>query len=67
MSRSKPKPVMIAVIGDDGCVRALGWPSGAQGGWSGLSPEERVAIRKYLDRMDATASVTAIRNQGDER
>jgi len=41
---------LIAVVGSDGVVIALGWPSGAQGGMSPLTEEEAVSMRAYLDR-----------------
>lgn len=47
---------LIAVVGTDGAVIALGWPSGAQGGMSPLMREEAAQIRAYLDRYLSSVS-----------
>lgn len=42
---------LVAIVGDDGAVIAVGWPSGAQGGMSALSRDEAKQFRAYLDRF----------------
>jgi hypothetical protein len=49
---------LIAIVGTDGAVIALGWPSGAQGGMSPLMEEEAVQMRAYLDRWLAARRAT---------
>jgi hypothetical protein len=50
---------LIAVVGTDGEVIALGWPSGAQGGLSPLTKEEALQMRAYLDRFLAVIGSTS--------
>ena len=42
---------LIAIIGADGEVIALGWPSGDEGGMRPLMVEEAHKLRAYLDRF----------------
>ena len=42
---------LLAVLGEDGAVIALGWPSGAQGGIEPLTPGEAKEMRAYLERL----------------
>lgn len=61
--RPQRKPIeayrhdLIAIVGEDGAVIAMGWVSGAQGGMSPLTEPEALQIRAYIDRFLAARDV----------